>query len=89
MKPGRPLYLARASYRRRRLIDAARLLPVLAAVLFILPVLWAPRPGAERSLATDGIYVFVAWGLLILGMRLLVRGLASPGAAPPSPLDEG
>lgn len=75
----RPLYLARASYRRHRLIDAARLLPVLGAVLFILPVLWAPRPGEVRSLANDGLYVFAAWGLLILGARLLVRALSAPG----------
>lgn len=79
--PGRaasPLFLARASYRRRRLIDAARLLPLVGAFLFLLPVLWAPTDlpaGAGRNTATDGLYLFAAWGLLILAAALMAPGL--------------
>ncbi len=38
-KPKRPLFLARAPYRRRRLRDAARLLPVVGGFLLLLPLL--------------------------------------------------
>lgn len=49
MKTG-PLFLARADYRRRRLRDAARLLPVVGALLMLLPLLWqgqVPEPGIK------------------------------------------
>lgn len=90
--PGRatsPLFLARASYRRRRLIDFARLLPLAGAFLFLLPVLWAPADpagGAARDTAMDGLYLFVAWGLLILAAALMAPGLrADPPADDPDP----
>jgi hypothetical protein len=72
---GQPLFLARRSYRRRRMMDAARLLPVVGAVLFMLPVLWRP---AETPLADTGpgaIYLFGVWGLLIVAAVLLSRAL--------------
>ncbi|MFC2968735.1 hypothetical protein [Acidimangrovimonas pyrenivorans] len=75
--PRQPLFLARQSYRRRRLMDAARLLPILGACLFLLPILWAPQPGeAPRSTAHDGIYLFIAWAGLILAAVPMARALA-------------
>lgn len=56
--PNRPLFLARAVYRRRRLRDAARLLPVLGLLLLILPAL-GREIGAH---ARDAIYLFTVWG---------------------------
>ncbi len=40
-----PLVLARKVYRRRRLRDAARILPFLGLFLMLLPALWAPGRG--------------------------------------------
>ncbi|MFO1204043.1 MAG: hypothetical protein U1E58_15535 [Tabrizicola sp.] len=63
-RPKRPLFLARAPYRRRRLRDAARLLPVLGAFLLLLPLLWTPD--SRMSLrSSDVIYFFSVWLVLI------------------------
>jgi hypothetical protein len=63
-RPKRPLFLARAPYRRRRLRDAARLLPVLGVFLLLLPLLWAPQ---ARMALTSGevVYFFTVWLILI------------------------
>ncbi len=63
-RPKRPLFLARAPYRRRRLRDAARLLPVLGAFLLLLPLLWTPD--SRMSLTSgDVVYFFSVWLVLI------------------------
>lgn len=76
-----PVFLERQSYRRRRLMDAARLLPVMGALLFAVPLLW---PGADDAGAVDPVpmshairYIFAVWALLILAsvwFGLLTRG---------------
>ncbi len=73
MRPPRePVFLARDRYRRRRLMDAARLLPVLAGFVFLVPMLWA-----VGSRTTVGyLYLFGAWLLLILLAGVLSRGLS-------------
>ncbi|WP_145106223.1 hypothetical protein [Cereibacter sediminicola] len=70
-----PLFLARRSYRKRRLRDAARMLPVLGAFLFLLPILWEPAATDRRDTAPDGIYLFAIWALLILAAAVMARGL--------------
>ncbi|RYI31998.1 MAG: hypothetical protein EON48_04755 [Acetobacteraceae bacterium] len=62
-RPKRPLFLARAPYRRRRLRDAARLLPVLGVFLLLLPLLW--NAGESSLEPEDVIYFFVVWLVLI------------------------
>ena len=47
----RPLFLARAVYRRRRLRDAARLLPVLGFFLLMLPAFGHRAEAEGRTLA--------------------------------------
>jgi len=81
----KPLFLARQTYRRRRLADAARLYPFLAAFLFLLPVLWGPGAGERggRATAGDGIYLMIAWAALILGAVLLSRALRRIGQETP------
>lgn len=37
---GYALFLAQGTYRQRRMVDAAGLLPVLGALLFAMPLLW-------------------------------------------------
>ncbi|KKK93508.1 hypothetical protein LCGC14_2692180 [marine sediment metagenome] len=75
-----PVFLERQSYRRRRLMDAARMLPLLGAVLFVLPVLWADTDGGGGSTARGGLYLFAAWTLLVIGAALLARPLARSDA---------
>lgn len=70
---GGPLFLARAVYRRRRLRDAARLLPVLGLLLMLLPALGRDTSGDVR----DAIYLFVLWGLLIAAAAMLAPGLSA------------
>ncbi len=69
------MFVARRSYRVRRLRDAARLVPVLGAFLFLLPLLWEPAPGQPRDLARDAIYVFGVWGILVILAAILSRRL--------------
>lgn len=73
----RPLFLAPQTYRQRRLRDAARILPVLAAFLLILPMLWGDDASDIRQTSSDGIYLFVVWLLLIAAAALLARRLSS------------
>ena len=68
------MFLGRGSYRRRRLVDAARALPFAGLFLFLLPVLW----GGEASVRTawGGIYIFAAWAALIVASAVLSHLLA-------------
>lgn len=82
-KKAPPVFFERRTYRRRRLMDAARLLPVMGALLFAVPLLW-PRAGEAGALATsDAIrYIFIVWALLILGnlwFGRLTRGWSAAG----------
>ena len=74
-----PLYLARRSYRRRRLTDALRLLPVMMGILWLLPLLWGgpgtDSPTGEGSRAV--IHVFAIWGLGIIAAILISRALVN------------
>jgi hypothetical protein len=80
-RPGKrvALFLPRPEYRRRRLVDAARLLPVFGGFLILLPILWAPGDGQVRATAWDGIYLFAIWAVLVGLAAWLAPGLA--GAA--------
>ncbi len=73
--PTRALYLERELYRRRRIMDAARLWPVLGVFLVALPMLWQSADGPEAGTAWQGIYLFAVWMLLILGAWVLSRAL--------------
>lgn len=73
-----PIYLERKSYRRRRLQDAARILPFLGILLFFLPLLWSnPAEGARAGpgTAVNGLLLFGIWFLLIVGAAALSRSL--------------
>ena len=77
-----PLFLARETYRRRRVMDAARVMPFAAAFLFIAPVLW--RGGGETGWGV--LYLFSAWLLLIAVAALIAGTLAR--APDPRPDDQ-
>ncbi|MFN3824120.1 MAG: hypothetical protein ACK4RN_09095 [Pseudorhodobacter sp.] len=76
-----PVFLARSSYRRRRLRDAARLLPVVGAFLVWLPMLWDDGATGARNTATDVIYLFAVWSVLILAAVVLSARLGGDDEA--------
>ncbi|MCV6595595.1 MAG: hypothetical protein OIF40_00740 [Mangrovicoccus sp.] len=82
---GQPLFLARRSYRRRRLIDAMRLLPLFGGVVILIPLLWSQSSGG--SLALRGLFLFGVWGVLVVVSAYLSHLLAThsdePSTAPP------
>lgn len=81
-----PVFVERRAYRRRRLADAARMLPVLGAVLLLIPLLWSggdPGEPLRHTARTAWVmtYVFVVWlGLAVLS-GLLSRVLSSESDA--------
>ena len=72
-RPKPLIFLARASYRRRRLRDAARLLPILGLFLLLLPLLWTQSARVNLS-SGDVIYFFLVW----VGLIAVAAGFA-PG----------
>ncbi|KMK66514.1 hypothetical protein [Puniceibacterium sp. IMCC21224] len=80
-RPRVPLFLERQTYRRRRLMDAARFLPVLGLLLWAVPLLWQSGVVASSGAL---IYIFGVWLTLVLAafvlsFRLRLRG-DEPGA---------
>lgn len=65
LKLKRPPFLARSSYRQRRLRDVAGMLPIFGILFLMLPLLW-PRGEGESLTSSAMIYVFGIWGLLIV-----------------------
>jgi hypothetical protein len=70
------VFLERQSYRRRRLVDVARLLPLLGVLLLLVPLLWpGPGTGVNEGLGTPMstaiTYVFAVWAVLMFGAVLL------------------
>ncbi len=76
-RPAKPLFLPRPSYRRRRLRDAARLLPVFAILFLTLPLLWQAPGAGPRDTGADVIYFFGIWVLLILVAASFAPGLSA------------
>ena len=75
MRPRGPLFLERETYRRRRVMDAGRILPVAGFVAILLPVLWARGDGS--GIAREAVYLFVVWAVLVLAAALLSRPLGN------------
>jgi hypothetical protein len=77
----RRLFLTRRTYRKNRLQDAARLLPVLGMILFFGPVFITDNTSREAgtTLADWLVYCFVVWVGLIAVAMLVSRALAEPG----------
>jgi hypothetical protein len=70
------IFLERQSYRRRRLMDAARLLPLFGALLLAVPLLWpVTEPGGDPvtgavPMSDAMVYIFSAWLVLIVTIAL-------------------
>ena len=74
--PPTTVYLERRTYRRRRMMDAARLLPIVGVLLFMVPLLWTPDPAQPAATSRGVIYIFAIWAALILISAVLSRFLA-------------
>ena len=74
-----PLYLARASYRQRRLRDVLRILPLAGFLAWILPVMSGQVPATSAV----GLYIFAGWIVLIVASAWVTSRL-SPENEPPS-----
>lgn len=71
--PNGPVFLERQTYRMRRLMDAVRLLPLLGAALWMVPLMW-PLPEAEGggiAMSSALQYLFGVWLMLVV-MRLIL-----------------
>jgi hypothetical protein len=71
-----PVFLPPAGYRRKRVRDAAHLLPLLGTALVLLPLLWTPSD-AEGGVVNSAalLYVFGVWAGLILAALGLAQAL--------------
>ena len=73
-------FVERRTYRRRRLMDIARLAPLIGALLFLVPLLWPERHLSEggghdagSSMSTAMIYIFGVWiGLILFSVAFSV-----------------
>ncbi len=68
------------SYRRRRVADSARLLPVFGVMFFSIPLLWSGTAGGEAaegatSTTAAMLYIFGIWALLIGASAVISRHL--------------
>ena len=77
------LFLARESYRQRRLRDAARMLPVVGTVCWLIPLLWRRDGAAHGGTAAAVAFVFVAWLVLIVATALIARRIQPAAEAAP------
>lgn len=62
-------FLAKDRYRKRRMRDLARAVPVIGGILLMLPLLWSN--GTLNSTAI--VYVFAVWVLLIVLAAVISR----------------
>ncbi len=67
---GSAQFVERQTYRRRRLRDAARVLPVLGVLLWSVPLLWGI--GSTGAVASSALmYLFGVWAMLVLASALI------------------
>jgi len=77
--PNRPVFLERRTYRRRRMADAASLLPVLGVALTSIPLLWHGTPENPASTTDVMLYLFGVWVLLVVLSAIVSRTLGNVG----------
>ena len=72
-KTSQGVYLERRRYRRRRIIEAVKVLPVLGIILFAMPLLWTDAGKTSNAM----IYFFSVWLALVLAAVWLARRIAA------------
>lgn len=68
-----PVFVERKTYRRRRMADGARMLPILGGLLFCMPLLWAV--GSPPKTTVTMLYLFVIWIALSVISAVISRHL--------------
>ncbi len=79
-KPTVPVFLQRASYRQRRLRDAAKLVPFLGVVLWAIPLAWVGGDTNDQIGSAGVLYIFGVWMLLIV-LTAVLTGLMRADAS--------
>ncbi|MFP7672530.1 hypothetical protein ACG74X_04140 [Marivita sp. S0852] len=80
-----PVFHETKTYRRRRIMDAARMAPLLALLLWGIPLLW-PQTGDDRvSSGSALIYIFSVWAGVIFVTWVLSRVLGTSIDPPTDP----
>lgn len=73
--PRSSVFLERQTYRRRRLVDWIKMLPLIGMVLWLVPLLW-PTEGENKVSSADAIiYMFAIWFILVLAKAISARAL--------------
>lgn len=81
--PRSSVFLERQTYRRRRLIDWIKILPLIGLVLWLVPLLWPVEGEARVSSAGAIIYLFAVWFVLVVGKAVSARALRDAGDMDP------
>ncbi|WP_438955651.1 hypothetical protein [Cognatiyoonia sp.] len=74
--PKSSVFLERKSYRQRRFRDIVRILPILGAVLWAIPLMWSQEPEVGVRNASALQYIFGMWLVLILISAVMSRLLS-------------
>ena len=81
-----PLFLARSGYRKRRKMDALKMLAFFGALLWLIPAIWPSNPGGESeplAMSRALYYIFGVWIVLIVFSFVLTRDLTETEDAAP------
>ena len=68
--------MERQTYRLRRLRDAGRAFPVLALLLWLVPLLWG-MPGTDMRASSVLVYLFGTWAAVVVGAAILIGAQAA------------
>ncbi|KQB95366.1 hypothetical protein AL073_16045 [Loktanella sp. 1ANDIMAR09] len=72
-RPKTPVF-QKASYRQRRVRDAAKLVPVFGAVLLMIPLTWQDDAQGAKTNASALVYIFGVW-IILIGLTAVLSGL--------------
>ncbi len=76
-----PVFLERSSYRKRRVMDALKLLALFGFILWMIPTLWpdgSDPDAAPVSMSHALFYVFGVWFVLIVLSAAFVSRQSGP-----------
>lgn len=60
-----PMFLERDGYRRRRIADAARIVPVFGGILIMVPLIWVKGPEGGITTVQAFLYIFGIWAIMV------------------------
>lgn len=85
-RPRSTEFLERNTYRLRRLMDAARFLPVFGLILLMLPLMRDSGDGDASRVGQEAVYLFVVWIAMVAAAFLMSLGLRRALDAPAADL---